>query len=252
MEPKLSLQTRRAGLSIWSRWQEAVQNISTSGFIPKPFPPMQRLASLVTFLWVFLQVGKVSFVGAENLEKNHRLIVTPNHSSYFDPLVVISILPRPARYMAAYDQFSGLGGLRAVIMAATGAFAVDRSKGRSVVEPSIKMLHEAGPQTTLVVFPEGRINHSLGQFKSGAARIGLSCKNLIEDEEIAIVPVSLFYNKRDDATDQGGYERMGFKWRGGVTVTALAPIYLRAQSHEEITAAIRKAIELDLDAKRHK
>jgi 1-acyl-sn-glycerol-3-phosphate acyltransferase len=116
-----------------------VNQCLTSGFIPRTFLPLQLLARILARIQVFIQLGRVRIIGAENLKPKGRVIFCPNHSAMFDAPVIFSIMKLWPRYMTAYEEMRGLWGLKAVAMGAFGCFAVDRSKGKTVLEPAIKV-----------------------------------------------------------------------------------------------------------------
>jgi hypothetical protein len=56
------------------RFKEYSNLCLTSGFIPTLRPRLERIGKRVSRFWTFLQVGKVTIVGAENLNASGRLI----------------------------------------------------------------------------------------------------------------------------------------------------------------------------------
>jgi len=144
--------------------------------------------------------------------------------------------------MAAHDQFAGLGGLRAIVMAASGAFAVDKSRGRQVIEPAIDLLASG---KALMVFPEARINPTgcYSDWKRGVGWISLGAwKRINKEKRIALIPMHLCYGRRDPDSAGGGYGKMGLRWRAGATVTVGKPIYLdeiEDPTAEKITQIIK-------------
>jgi 1-acyl-sn-glycerol-3-phosphate acyltransferase len=222
--------------------------------MPRRFRPLQFICKHFSRLWVFIQVGRVRIVGAENLLASGRIIFCPNHSAMFDALVVYGIMKRQPRYMAAYEEMQGLWGLKAVVMGAAGCFAVDRSRGGTVIKPAIDTLVRG---EYLVIFPEGKISNSgtYLPFKKGSARIAIgACEELKHKEPVGIVPLHICYHKRDEATAGASFFEMGFKWRGGVTVTVGTPIYVHEfepLTPEYVTAQVRKAITAQACATTH-
>jgi len=229
------------------KFREYVNQCLTSGFIPRTFLPLQLLGRFLARIQIFVQVGRVRLIGAENLKVRGRVIYCPNHSSMFDAPVIYAIMRRWPRYMTAYEEMRGLWGLKAVVMGAFGCFAVDRSKGKSVLEPAIDVLSSGTP---LVIFPEGKISHT-GEylpFKKGPALIAnATFERLDMKEPVGIVPIHICYRCRDVATAGASYEKMGLKWRCGVTVTVGKPIWLHelpSRKPEDIMAAVRGAIKM--------
>lgn len=122
------------------RFRDYVNHCLTSGYMPRTFRPLQIAGRHLATLWMFLQVGRIRVIGAENLRAEGRIIFCPNHSSMFDAPIIFSLMQRMPRYMTAIEEMRGLGGLKAIVMGAFGCFAVDRSKGKSVLEPAIQVL----------------------------------------------------------------------------------------------------------------
>lgn len=222
-------------------WRYA-QRCLTSGFLPVAFLPLQFVGKLLAKLWIFLQVGHVKIIGKEHLDSGGRLVFCANHVSMFDPILIYSLLRCYPRYMTAIEEMTGFGGLKAVFMGACGSFAVDRSKGKTVIEPAINVLLSGD---SLVIFPEGRIGTN-GEYKLGSAIIALgAAAKLPQPERVGIVPIHLSFNGYHSQSAKGPYGSMKFIWRHGVTVTAGAPIWLDSSatvSPEELTAMVRHQI----------
>jgi 1-acyl-sn-glycerol-3-phosphate acyltransferase len=198
-----------------------------SGFVPKCLAGVQLLTRPIARIWVFIQLGKLRIINAQNLKLDGRFIYCPNHSSLLDAAVMHAIMrQRGFRYMAAFEEMRGVWGLKAIIMGAVGCFPVDRSRGSTAIEPATIILADG---SCLVIFPEGRISHSgvCLPFKMGPAVIAQRAyKQLGGKEPIGIVPVYINYHSRDVATATAGFLRMGLKWRGGVTVTVGDPLMI--------------------------
>jgi 1-acyl-sn-glycerol-3-phosphate acyltransferase len=231
-------------------WKQRVKDYSTrclqSGFIPFTYGPAQFFGRYIAKLIVLVQIGKLRVLGEENLQIPGRFLFCPNHSSMFDAPVMYSILTRGnVRYMTAYEEMRGFWGLKAIVMGAMGTFAVDRSKGKSVIEPAVEVLVSG---QSLTIFPEGRVSETEAcqPFKKGAAVIGsVALKRIPAGERIAIVPVNIKYHHRHDPTARTDFFKMGLKWRGGVTVTVGKPLYLdemEGMAPDEIMAEARKFI----------
>lgn len=232
MKKQRRISFNTSGLRLWNRlvdrYKAFVESCSTPGVIPPDLPQIRPLIKFILLLWLATQLGKIDIDGDENLATPGRVIFCPNHSSYFDALIVFFVMRRKAHFMAAHDQFGGIGGLRAIVMAACGAFAVDKTpgKGKTVIAPSIELLAKG---KALVIFPEGRINSDGGysEFKKGAAWIAMGAWDKIgRSEPVSIVPLHICYSKRDPDSAQGGFGKMGLKWRGGAEITVGSPIRL--------------------------
>jgi 1-acyl-sn-glycerol-3-phosphate acyltransferase len=227
------------------KWFDHVDKLLTSGYIGAPYGPFQIVARTLTSIWVFIQVGKITIVGKPYLYLDGAVIYAANHSSMFDWLIIYSVIKRLPRFMTAVEEMVGLWGLKAIIMVAGGAFAVDRSKGKTVIGPAIDVI--AGGQT-MVVFPEGKISEVAvcRLFKPGIGLIAKGAVDVNPQMTVEIVPVHLRFNQRDPATAAtSDYLAMGLKWRGGATVTFLDPVTVSAATVEtpaQITDLVRQAI----------
>ncbi len=211
--------------SLWRRFREYANNCVTSGFIPTDNRTFRRFGKFVAKLWSFVQVGEVKVVGEENLHAPGRLIFCPNHSAMLDAVVLYPYIPDRTRFMSAVEEMRGFWGLKAIVMGALGSYAVDRSRGKTVIAPSIELL-TAG--RCINMFPEGKISPTgtYLEFKKGAAWIALgACEALQHKEPVGLVPIHICYGTRDEASALD-FGKMRLKWRRGVTITVGKPIYL--------------------------
>lgn len=220
---------------IFGAYKRQVQLRQTSGYIAPVLIFLLTPTRYITAFWRWIQLGCVKLVNPEIRSSKERLIYCPNHSSYFDAIVMHSVFKNPAHYMCAVEEFRGLFGLRALLFSSLGAFAVDRSKGSSVIAPAVEVLVR-GEQ--LIIFPEGKIYLSgkLGQFKAGPAVIAQrACARLEPGTRVGIVPVHIAFGKRNVETASSyNFFKIGFSWRGGVTVHFGEPIWVN--EHSELSA----------------
>jgi 1-acyl-sn-glycerol-3-phosphate acyltransferase len=235
------------GISLlgWTRFRDYAKRCQESGFMPKRIKSLQFVGKILARIWLFVQVGKVRVVGRENLDAPGRVLFCINHSSMFDAPVIFTVMKKQPRYMTAVEEMRGLGGLKAVAMGAMGSFPVDRSRGRTAVPPAVEALVNG---EHIAIFPEGKISNSGAylKFKTGAARIAIeACDRREHRVQVAIVPIHMCFHRRDEATAGGPYSKMGFKWRGGVTVTIGKPVYIHnvePLTASNVTDVVRAAI----------
>ena len=228
------------------KYKKEVELRLTSGYIAPVSRCLLLPTRIITAFWCWLQLGRVTLVNSKIGLCKERLIYCPNHSSYFDAIVMHSITMGPVHYMSAVEELRGLFGLKALFLTALGAFAVDRSKGRTVIAPAVDTL-VSGKQ--LLMFPEGKIHISgkFGPFKPGAAVIaGRACEHLEAGTRVGIVPVHISYGKRDVETGSTySFFKMGFSWRGGVKVFFGEPIWVNENhglSADEIMEKVRQGM----------
>ncbi|MBY0358599.1 MAG: 1-acyl-sn-glycerol-3-phosphate acyltransferase [Candidatus Obscuribacterales bacterium] len=240
----------------WNDWRRRfrvyAEHCLESGFIPQTFGPIQALARYAAKLVIYIQLGRLRIIGKENLQRPGRLIFCPNHSSMFDAIVLYALFNRKesVRYMTAYEEMRGLYGIKAVVMGALGCFPVDRTKGKSVIEPAVEVLVNG---QCLTIFPEGKISVTgvCQPVKKGAAIIATAAQERLgNNEQVGIVPMSICYHKRDVPTATKNFWQVGMKWRGGITVTVGKPLYineLKGLSVDEIMEQVRQFICQSID-----
>lgn len=164
---------------------------------PPPSDSGQRWMMRLSRALCWLFVGKLEVTGKENLAglPTDAIIVTPNHPSPYDVVVLPAVLDRKARYMAALGVMQALGGVGGLIVGPLGAFAanLDRGKGAPALRAAVRILASG---QTLVMWPEGwtYLDGRIGPFKKGAVRIA---KQAAEERgaDTYIVPVNLTYGK---------------------------------------------------------
>lgn len=216
---------RRSKYSAWQRFRIYADLCVTSGFIPKRIPWVVSLGKALARLWAFIQIGEVKVVGAEHLYAEGNKIFCPNHSSLLDAIAVTPLMPDRMHYMSAVEEMRGMFGLKAIIMGSMGCFPVDRSRGKTVIQPAIDLLASGN---NIMIFPEGKISPSgeYLRFKSGPARISIGAYKKLEGREpVALVPMHICYGTRDEKSALN-FGKMFLRWRKGVTVTIDPPIYL--------------------------
>lgn len=235
-------------LCVWTwprEYRKYIDKITTSGYISQPSTFWWFISRVLFRFCAFIWVGRIRIVGEENLRAPGRLIFCPNHSSLLDAVVMFPSVGRPVRAIGAYETLRTAGGLTGVFLTKIGVVPVDRSVGRTVIEPAIELMVRGD---SLAMFPEGRISPT-GQmlpFKLGPGYITAAAfERLGGGELIGLVPVLISYHRRHNATALH-FWRMGFRWRGGVTVTVCKPIYLNDVEDRDpanLMRMVREAIE---------
>ncbi len=226
------------------------QNCVTPGFIPNRSLAFQMVMKAVTYPWCFAQLGRITVVGAENLRVPGRLVYVANHGSIFDAVVMHRVLPRYVHYMTLVDIMYGEYGLRPIVLGALGCFPTARPHGGAVVQPSIDLLVDS---ETIMMFPEAHISQdgSCLPLRPGCVRIARGAFDQLLQIDytpmVAVVPIRIHYHRRDNASAVAPFRNTGLKWRGGVTVTVAAPIWMHESiglSDEQIMASVRDHIDV--------
>jgi len=236
-------------ISFWS-WPAAyrryVDKVCTSGYAAEPSTIALLVARLLFPLAIFYFLGRIRIVGQKNARLQGRFIFCPNHTTMLDPIVMYGALRhRFVRAVSAHETFRALGGLTGIFLSKLGVMPVDRSHGKTVMVPLIDLMVRG---ESLEMFPEAKISPS-GKplpYKLGAAVISNAAFDQLGGlEAVGIVPVYIDYHSRHEASALN-FWKMGFHWRGGVTVTFCEPIWLadledRDPSH--VMELVRKSIE---------
>ncbi len=171
--------------------------VEQCGYLPpSPTPRGVRLLQRLSKILVFIQVGKVKVLGAENLDKvDGATVVTPNHPHWADTVVMPIVVNRKARYMAAQGVFQFGGGLGGLLVGPLGAFSADLTpgKGGPARNAAIKVLVNG---ELLVMFPEGwaYLDGTIGEFKKGAVRIVKEAATLLGQTSY-LLPTFIRYGK---------------------------------------------------------
>jgi 1-acyl-sn-glycerol-3-phosphate acyltransferase len=228
----------------WTAYWRHIDKITTSGYMTEPSPTMIRVVNAVFNFFRWILVGKMTVVNDHYFDTPGRVIVCGNHSSYLDTLVCFGMLHRHIRALAAHNELRKWLGIPALVMTKFGVIPVDRSHGSTVLEPAINALVSGCP---IGLFPEGKISPTgeLLPFKPGVALIAdAAYERLGGKETIAILPVHFCFGKRHPESAVKLW-KMGLRWRGGITVTALPPIWLHEledRSVDNIMCKVRNAL----------
>ncbi len=121
--------------------------------------------------------------GLENIPKRGAFIVAANHSSYFDFLSLIAVLPRRVHFLAAEKFYKSKFWYPLVV--GTGQIKVDRENPdkKEVYERVSSILKRGG---ILGIFPEGTrsSNGKIGKTFTGVAKFAL-------EEKVSVIPVGI-------------------------------------------------------------
>jgi len=124
----------------------------------------------------------IRFQGVEHVPRTGPVVITPNHVSFMDPILMTIPIRRALHYMALEPFFRvrGLGTL----MRWARAFPVQEGEADNpAVRRALRLLRQGEP---LVIFPEGGRSPDgrLQAFRPGAFRLALAA-------EAPVVPVTI-------------------------------------------------------------
>src|SRR5579875_1425807 len=127
-----------------------------------------RVLVLICFRLYFRMVR----TGRDHIPAHGAAIVAANHRSFFDPFVIGTMARRPLYYVAKRELFE-IHPLVSWLLAALGAFPVDRGRGDVAMIETATTLLERGE--LVLIFPEGTRTRPgpLGRPRRGVGRLAL-------------------------------------------------------------------------------
>ncbi len=135
-------------------------------------------------LVLFLGLCPVKTVGKAYLYQSQPLIFASNHASYIDAIVMLSILPLNARFVAKKELFDLplLGG----VLNKLGFIALDRTDLPRGLENTQKINAELHHGNSILIFPEGTFGYAFGlrPFRMGAFKISV-------ETSVPVCPIAL-------------------------------------------------------------
>jgi long-chain acyl-CoA synthetase len=153
----------------------ALSTADTTAQLP-PFEPPGRVLRAVgaVILFALRPIVRVAFrlqiTGAKRLPTDRPLLITPNHASYLDPLVIAAALPwRQLRktYWAGWVGVLHTSALRRFLSRAMQVFPIDPDRDLATAVRTAQQLLQRG--YSVIWFPEGRRSPTgeLERFQSG-------------------------------------------------------------------------------------
>jgi 1-acyl-sn-glycerol-3-phosphate acyltransferase len=162
---------------------------------------------------LFLRVAGIPFTvrGAEGIPAG-AVIVTPNHTSYLDAVVLVAALGPRVYGFVAKREFEG-NPLMRVLLRGFDAIFVERFDVQKSAEHAEALVEAARAGRSLIVFPEGTLtrNAGLAPFRAGAFQAAAQAG-------VPVVPVAL-RGVRSVLRDGTWYAR-----RSPIAVTVGAPV----------------------------
>lgn len=161
--------------------------------------------------------------GKENILDKEKIILAGNHTSYFDPILLIAISKRPIHFLAK-DSLNK--GIKKILFKNMGIIPVNRKiKNPWVIKEAVNRLNH---NQVIGIFPEGtisRTNKTL-PFKMGAVKMA-------KDADAYIVPFVI----------KGSYNI----FKRNLSITFLEPYKIKdkdlAKENEKLQAKVVKLLE---------
>jgi len=143
---------------------------------------------LMRFLvWIVIHlIYRIEKEGLDNVPENGAAILTCNHVSYFDPLLIAGCVFRPVRFVAYYKLFD-VPILRFVLKTAGAIPIAGIKENPQILEQAWKSMDAALKNGELIcIFPEGGItrNGEMQPFRKGI-------EQMLKDNPVPVVPMAL-------------------------------------------------------------
>lgn len=120
---------------------------------------------------------KATYIGKENIPTNGSTILAGNHTSYLDPLLLMSSTNRCIHFLAKIELFKGI---KKIFFKNVGIIPVDRKKKNpEAINLANKYLQE---NKVIGIFPESTINKTndiIMPFKYGAVKMAAETNSYI-------------------------------------------------------------------------
>ncbi|MBY0551959.1 MAG: 1-acyl-sn-glycerol-3-phosphate acyltransferase [Candidatus Obscuribacterales bacterium] len=236
-------------------WVRQGRKMRQSGFLPPEPTRCARLTlGFASRLLLFLGVGPVKVIGAENARRHRgRLLITPNHTFELDFAMVRRALGFGFRFMTHTHQLRGFQG---ILGAWTGAIPVEPEKkggGDAAVDAAVNMF-KSSPVAKMLMFPQGKLVRDNvirpEDFRWGFAKISHRTAAETDADDMAVLPMALLYLR--DVRDRHWTHFLlaplrrwwGVTNYGGIVVIG-EPILVKdlPEDPSEATALVRQRIE---------
>ncbi|MFK7995159.1 MAG: MFS transporter [Granulosicoccus sp.] len=138
-------------------------------------------------IWLLIHtLYRVDTKGLENIPTEGAAIITPNHVSFVDALILGGCIKRPVRFVMYYKIFQ-IPVLNFVFRTAGAIPIAGRKEDQALYTLAFEKMDAALQAGELLcVFPEGQITHDgqLNEFKPGIVRV-------LEKTPVPVIPVAL-------------------------------------------------------------
>lgn len=126
------------------------------------------------FMMRYVLLAKITVVGKENIPKKGKLTIYANHKSQTDPLIIMSVLNRPAAFTPKISLYKI--PIIANYMNYIGCLPIDREDNRRTAKTMIQAIKNVKNEHALLIFPEAgikdRSDERILEIKAGAFQIG--------------------------------------------------------------------------------
>lgn len=138
-------------------------------------------------IWLLIHTAyRVDKRGLANIPEQGAAIITPNHVSFVDALILSGCIKRPVRFVMYYKIFQ-IPILNFIFRTAGAIPIAGQKEDKALYEQAFEKMDAALQAGELLcIFPEGQITHDgqLNQFRPGIIR-------LLEKTPVPVIPIAL-------------------------------------------------------------
>ena len=179
-------------------------------------------------VWILIHtIYRVEVKGIENIPEAGTAIVSANHVSFVDPLIIGGVIRRPVRFVMYYKIFE-LPVLKFIFKTGKAIPIAGRKENPEILDEAYSKMYEVIDEGELLgIFPEGAITSDgeIKTFKRGIEKI-------VSQKPVTVVPMALcnlwgsLFSRRDPLL-----KRRPYKFRARIELRIGTPI-----PHNELTA----------------
>jgi 1-acyl-sn-glycerol-3-phosphate acyltransferase len=144
------------------------------------------LLKLILRIYISVCIRRVKVVGQENLVPGPKILVA-NHPNATDGFVLPFILPEKLHFLIQANMFSL--PIIGFMLRKSGQIPMIKGQGRAALKTALERLSEG---KTVVIFPEGKLNHGKKLHRAGAGAALLAKKS-----GALMVPIGFYVPPQD-------------------------------------------------------
>ena len=143
-------------------------------------------------IYILMCIPKISVTGHKNLIEGPKIVVA-NHPNMTDSCVLPFIFPEKLTFLIQASTFSV--PILGFLLRKSGQIPVIKGQGKQALDIALEHLSNG---QTIVIFPEGRLNHGKGFFRAGSGAIVLA-----KNSGAPILPIGFYVSPHDTVVVKG-------------------------------------------------
>lgn len=144
------------------------------------------LIKIIFRIYILIFIRKIKVIGRENLTDGPKIVVA-NHPNMTDSCVLPFIFSENLTFLIQADTFSV--PIIGFLLRKSGHIPVVKGQGRIALDTALEHLSQGN---TIVIFPEGKLNHG-----EGLSRAGSGAAVLAKKSGAPILPIGFYVSPND-------------------------------------------------------